>query len=118
MAKHDVKVGRTRWALESAQAILPDVRERTERAVGAVDRLDAARQNPKDAQDLLEIEGRIQEEISRWIREMEALGVAVKGIWLVDFETGSGSFCWRWPERDLEWFHGADEGFGSRVRIQ
>ena len=88
MAKYDVKIERARWALESARAILPDVRERTERAVGAIDRLDAARQDPSGTPDLLEIEGRIQEEISRWIREMEALGVVVKGIWLVDFETG------------------------------
>jgi hypothetical protein len=56
--------------------------------------------------------------VSRWIREMEALGVVVKGMWLVDFDTGSGNYCWRWPEERLEWYHGHDEGYSERVRIQ
>ncbi len=49
---------------------------------------------------------------------MEALGVEVKGLWLVDFDNGSGYYCWRWPERELAFFHGYDEGFAGRTRIQ
>jgi hypothetical protein len=49
---------------------------------------------------------------------MEALGLEVKGLWLVDFDNGSGYYCWRWPEEDLAYFHGYDEGFDGRVRIQ
>ena len=49
---------------------------------------------------------------------MEALGLEVKGPWLVDFDCGSGLYCWRWPEVKLEYFHGYDEGFAGRVRIQ
>ena len=56
--------------------------------------------------------------VSRWAREMEALGLEVKGPWLVDFDTGAGFYCWKWPERALEHFHGYDEGFAGRVRIQ
>jgi hypothetical protein len=36
----------------------------------------------------------------------------------VDFDTGSGFYCWRWPEERLEFFHGYEEGFDGRVRIQ
>ena len=46
------------------------------------------------------------------------LGVSVKGLWLVDFDTGAGHYCWRWPEERLEWYHGHDEGYDDRVRIQ
>lgn len=60
----------------------------------------------------------VQEALSAWVREMEALGVEVKGPWLVDFDCGSGYYCWRWPEAELAYFHGYDEGFEGRVRIQ
>jgi hypothetical protein len=49
---------------------------------------------------------------------MEAFGADVKGLWLVDFDNGSGYYCWRWPEPELAHFHGYDEGFSGRVRIQ
>ncbi len=56
--------------------------------------------------------------MSRWAREMEALGLEVKGLWLVDFDTGGGYYCWKWPEQGLEYYHGYEEGFGGRTRIQ
>ena len=42
----------------------------------------------------------------------------MKGLWLVDFDNGNGYYCWRWPEPELAYFHGYDEGFDGRVRIQ
>jgi hypothetical protein len=42
----------------------------------------------------------------------------VKGLWLVDFDSGSGCYCWQWPEQRLEFYHGYDEGFAGRARIQ
>jgi hypothetical protein len=49
---------------------------------------------------------------------MEALGVEVKGPWLVDFDNGEGYYCWRWPEEELCWFHGYEDGVAGRIRIQ
>ncbi|MGZ6970665.1 MAG: DUF2203 family protein [Thermoanaerobaculia bacterium] len=49
---------------------------------------------------------------------MEELGIVVKGPWLVDFDSGAGFYCWRWPEESLAFFHGYDEGFAARVRLQ
>lgn len=63
-------------------------------------------------------EAAVEQVIARWAREMEALGLEVKGLWLVDFDSGSGFFCWRWPEPELAYFHGYDEGFAGRTRIQ
>ena len=36
--------------------------------------------------------------VEQWTREVEALGLAVKGLWLVDWDCGDGYYCWRHPE--------------------
>ncbi|MGH0031376.1 MAG: DUF2203 family protein [Myxococcota bacterium] len=108
-----------RWTLEAARAILPDVRRRTAQAVERVEALgERMRAEAPDSEQRRELEQQITRQVSRWLRSMEALGVVVKGAWLVDFDTGSGYLCWRWPEERLEYFHGYDEGFAGRARIQ
>ncbi len=107
------------WSLEAARGMLPEVRERTGVAVAAVDALSAERNTPApSAQKRESIDTRIRARVSRWVREMEALGVEPKGLWLIDFDNGCGCYCWRWPEDSLEYFHGHDEGFAGRIRIQ
>jgi hypothetical protein len=107
------------WTLEGARAVFGDVRRRTEQAVHEAEewlaRRDAA---AKGSPERERAEHRVQEVMGRWAREMEALGLEVKGLWLVDFDSGSGYYCWRWPEEELAFFHGYDEGFAGRVRIQ
>ena len=108
--------GRRRaWTLEAARALLPDVRARTAEAVAEVEAL--AREAGRRAGSAQRVEAAIRERIGRWVREMEALGLEVKGLWLVDFDTGGGYLCWRWPEERLEWFHGYEDGFAGRTRI-
>jgi hypothetical protein len=98
---------------------LPDVRARTQRAVAEVERLEAARDRlPERADERAESEAQIEASVQRWAREMEALGLEVKGLWLVDFDSGAGYYCWTWPELELAFFHGYEEGFGGRARIQ
>lgn len=105
------------WTLEGARAVLADVRERTERAVAEAERLVLAREGAGAAESA-RVDAQIQSVIERWAHEMEALGAEVKGVWLVDFDTGSGYYCWRWPETALDHFHGYEEGFAGRTRIQ
>lgn len=108
-----------RWTLDTAREILPDVRARTEKAVQEVAALVSARdEQPEGSAARERVERRIREILSRWARSMEALGLEVKGPWLVDFDNGSGYYCWQWPEERLEWFHTYEEGFGGRTRIQ
>lgn len=103
------------WALDTARALLAEVRAHTERAVERVDALHAN----ADA-DRAQVDDGVRTAIDRWMRAMEALGVQVEGPWRVHFDTGDGYFCWHWPETELAWFHGYDAGEeeGDRIRIQ
>lgn len=98
--------------------MLRDVRGRTETAVQRVDDLLEKRDAcDSKSEAYVELDNQIRIEVSRWVRAMEALGADVKGLWLVDFDNGSGYYCWKWPEKSLAYFHGYEEGFGGRVRI-
>jgi hypothetical protein len=108
-----------RFSLESARALLPEIRERTARAREEIDAIDEAQAAASGSADrAAELDQRKASTLSHWVRSMEALGVEVKGPWLVDFDNGEGYYCWRDPEIRLEYFHGYDEGFAGRVRIQ
>ena len=109
--------GERRWTLEGARAVLADVRARTERAIVEADPLLRERERAS-GEARRAIDARIQAIVARWAREIEALGAEAKGVWLVDFDNGSGYYCWRWPEDRLDYFHGYEDGFAGRTRIQ
>ncbi len=98
------------FTFEEARKLVPAVRERTRRAIARIEELGADAEAPAtpEARGIL----------LAWAREMDELGIEVKGPWLVDFDSGDGYWCWRWPEESLDWFHGYDEGFAGRVRVQ
>ena len=107
------------WSLEGARALLPEVRERTAAAVSEIQKLLERREREgATASSVEQIDAQVAKVTSDWARAMDALGLEVKGLWLVDFDSGNGCYCWRWPEPELAYFHGYDEGFAGRVRIQ
>jgi hypothetical protein len=93
------------FSYEDACALLPEVQRLTEVAAREVDRID-------DAEP--EVYQRI---VGDWAESVMALGIEVKGLWLVDFDSGGGYYCWKYPEPALEHFHGYDEGFAARVKL-
>jgi hypothetical protein len=108
------------WSLATAREMVAEVRRLTEAAVLEVEALEARRGEVPagDAAARTALEQELARAVAGWVRAMEALGVEVKGRWLVDFDNGRGYYCWRWPEERLDYFHGYDEGFAGRVRIQ
>jgi hypothetical protein len=112
-------MGERRWTLEAARALLPDVRRRTERAFAEAEAILGERErHAPDSPAWRDAHARVDAVVDRWAREMEALGLDVKGLWLVDFDSGAGLYCWQWPETELAFFHGYEDGFAGRVPIQ
>lgn len=97
------------FTFEEAKKLLPAVRERTRRAVEKVEGL---------APDAERAGAEAEAILVAWAREMEELGIEVKGPWLVDLDSGDGYWCWRWPEETLDYWHGHEDGFAGRIRIQ
>ena len=93
------------FTYEQAVELLPAVRQITDDAVAHVEELD---ENDADGYHRL---------LMKWVESLTTLGIEVKGLWLVDFDNGSGYYCWRHPEPALEYFHGYEEGFGGRVKL-
>ena len=95
------------FTYEEAAALLPEVERLTQEAVAAVEEL-ADDANSAEYQTI----------VSSWADSLTSLGLEVKGLWLVDFDTGSGYYCWSWPEPSLQYYHGYEDGFRGRVKLQ
>ena len=95
------------FTYEEAAALLPEVQRLTDEAVEALDQL---------ADDASSTE--YQKIVSSWAESLMDMGIEVKGLWLVDFDSGGGYYCWQYPEPSLQHFHGYEEGFGGRVKLQ
>jgi len=103
------------FGFNEAAALLPEVRRITADAHDAVAALhSAAAERGADTKSLGE---RAEAVIREWTRAMNERGIDVKGLWLIDFDNGSGYYCWRHPEERLEYFHSYEEGFRGRMRI-
>jgi hypothetical protein len=98
-------VARRTFTYEQAVALLPEVQRLTAEAADRVDEMTT--DDPAEYQQVL----------TEWAEAVSGLGLEVKGLWLVDFDSGAGYYCWRHPEPALEYYHGYDEGFSGRVKL-
>jgi hypothetical protein len=99
------------FTYDEAARLLPEVRRLTDAAHTAVESISAAAASPDAAQE------RVEAVVSRWANDVMSLGIDVKGLWLVDFDNGSGYYCWQYPEEGLQYYHTYEEGFRGRTRI-
>ena len=104
--------GKRTFSYDDARALLPRVRALTEEAFRKVQEIEGGG-SPEDR-----VQAETDRAVAEWARTIMELGLEVKGLWLVDFDNGSGYYCWRHPEDDLSYFHSYDEGFRGRMRIQ
>ena len=101
---------KTIFSYEQAAELLPEVRRLTEAAHLKIEEL-TRDGRVKDAED------RLNEVVGQWAEAMMRRGLEVKGLWLLDFDNGSGYYCWQYPEEGLQFFHAYEEGFRGRTRI-
>ncbi len=92
-----------KFTLQEAKKVLPVVKKITQEAVAMTEQIE----NDSERSKIIE----------RWIEKIIKLGCEPKGLWLVDFDNGSGYYCWHYPEEDVEFFHNYEGGFKGRTPI-
>ncbi|MBC86314.1 MAG: hypothetical protein CL677_03965 [Bdellovibrionaceae bacterium] len=105
--------------LGEVQQILPIIKKITTQIKDDVDRLmqalEGSVENPVKTAD---IESKINFKLDEWNSKITRLGGITKGLWLVDFDSGDGFYCWKHPEPDIMFWHAYNEGFKGRVPIR
>ena len=106
------------WTYEEALGHFPVVRDLTRQAVQQVEALfnrvqsRAAMEEHRDA-----TETSYPNILAAWADEVASLGCVVKGMWLVDWDSGDGYYCWKYPEETISHFHSYEDGFAGRIPV-
>lgn len=100
------------------QEILPIVlritKQYSEKVNKLIQKLEHIRHQEKNVSEVeIEINSLIQE----WQIKVEKLGAVTKGLWIADFDSGDGYFCWKFPEEKILFWHGYRDGFSGRRPI-
>jgi len=111
MARDEMRV----FTLAEAEELFPLVRAITEAAWRELEpvRRKLEAMVPVNPQ-IHEVERQYEAIVKRWMAKMARLGLVVKGLWLVDFDTGDGYLCWKFPELKIGHYHGYHEGYTAR----
>lgn len=106
------------FTLEEANKILPIIRKITKETVDQFLFLEVKlKHHENDEQKYKEVENEVNALLNKWADKINKLGAEAKGIWLVDFNSGEGFYCWRYDEEKVEYFHSYEEGFSGRQLI-
>lgn len=108
------------FSLDEARKLLPVIYRMTEEACREVkqhlNRIDAY--SDKSHPSVAIIESQINAVIDRWQVKIEKLGGEPKGLWMADFDNGDGYYCWKYPEVEINHWHGYQDGFSGRITIE
>ena len=108
------------FTLQEARQLLPIIYRFTEDASREVrlhiNRIEAFSDKASPAVQKLEED--INGIIERWQDKVSKLGAAPKGLWMADFDNGSGFYCWKYPETEINHWHGYQDGFSGRIVIE
>lgn len=111
--------GKRTFTYEEACRLLPIVRRLTADAIRKTEvvmqKLETLNKNTPERYDM---ELQLNSMIEEWVQKIERLGCEAKGLWLIDFDSGAGYFCWQFGESHITHFHGYAEGFASRRPLE
>lgn len=107
------------YSLEEVQQLIPLVvkitRTYSTQVEALIRQIDAIGSSNEEATQRLEKQ--INELVETWQNKIEKLGGLSRGLWLADFDSGDGYYCWKFPEERIEYWHGYSEGFSGRVKL-
>ena len=108
------------FTLADARNLLPVIYRLTEESSREVkaqlNRIDAY--SDKSHPSVAIIEEQINGIIDRWQAKIEKLGAEPKGLWMADFDNGEGYYCWKYPENEINHWHGYQDGFSGRIVLE
>lgn len=101
-----------KWDLKDAQELIPLLLSITNHTVSKYNRLaerinylahcgltyQAEREHPK-----------VEAMLKRWQEKLFRLGVYSAAPFTVEFDFGNGLYCWRYPEKELKYWHAYDD---------
>ena len=107
------------YVLTEASELLPVVRKITENSYEQLAKLDERLElmllcDPRRTAVVSEYEKIVR----KWVASITRLGAVPNGLWRVDFDTGEGYLCWRFPELKIGYFRDYDCGFDDRMSIK
>jgi hypothetical protein len=118
----DVVIGINRqsvFSLAEAQELLPIVfritrtySAKVQNLLGRIDAMAGARESV-----IQSLESQVNQLIQDWQNKVQKLGAHPKGLWIADFDSGEGYFCWKYPERKIEYWHKYSDGYSNRVKL-
>lgn len=112
------RAGRRIFSYEEALETFPTIRDLTASAVRQIEALVNQITSPEELEQYREsLDEACQKILEAWTDEVTAVGCEVKGLWLVDWDSGDGYYCWRFPEESISFFHTYEEGFSGRIPI-
>lgn len=108
------------FSLDQARAVLPIIRRITSEFSVNVEALMARLESVSltQTETITRLEAEVNDLIKLWHEKVRKLGARPKGLWLVDFDSGDGYFCWKHPEADLAYWHSYDDGFTGRKPVE
>ncbi len=111
--------GKRSFTLQEARRLLPVIIRLTSEAIQKTERVLLKMETfERGTEPRKLLEAKLNRMIEEWVYKIERLGCDAKGLWLVDFDSGSGCYCWQYGEDDIYYFHGYTEGFSGRRPLQ
>lgn len=86
--------------------------------VARVDALVARLAKAKTADESVDLENEIGQVLREWETKVENLGGKPKGLWHVDFDSGDGFFCWKFPQKEILYWHRYHDGATKKISVQ
>ncbi len=109
----------TIFSYRQALDLLPAVRKITRETIDKIESLNHQIKSREDLeQKRTELSAATEAMLNDWQRQIRALGCYPKDLWLVDWDSGDGYYCWQYPEPTIGHHHGYVEGFSGRIPIQ